>query len=307
MIRTFFRRFFKVLALLFLILGIVGTVFDLRDQKENYRLMKEYPKVAAKDLAALEGKEGMHVVVKDIHLTGETLTDPRDLLKGDYVYIRAEASVLEKDSEGHAEWNSKSEYSYEVKGKNLKFDAFPDEKFNTDVIHLYNYVDVVKTDNGNTKYTYHAVTPEDTFVAVALWKDGKWEHQKLYDGDDMEYEFGGVDAYYKYLDDFMVGDSYLFVIVGVLFAILFVFISWFFDKKAPKEKEEVEEDPKVAYKDMTSEQKRRFFIFLLLGLLISAFGLYLIISLYYLEVMIVVGTVVLIVGVTLIMSARPSK
>lgn len=309
------KRIFQVIAILCVVLGIVGTIFDLNDQNARMKEMKGYKVVEASELQDYQAEEGSLVVVKNIHLTGTEVTDPKGLIDGKYVLLKAEYSYYDTDSEGEHEWKNDPDHGFLLMGENLQYSAFPDDKFDLEKLHFYNKIKTAKLSNDTERYEYNGLKKEDSLTALAKKENGKWKRQSLYPENGKGYVIGDENAYYDYLDAFMVGDAYLLAFAGVILGAFNLFISWMFSSRSPAKRGKEEYDirkeerneEKKAFAALPQAVKRKIYRNKILGFIIGVIGFALIVRFYYSYVGIAIGTVILIIGVSLFMYSSESS
>lgn len=322
------KRVFQLLAIICLVLGIIGFVSDHRDTKGKYEEMKEYPVIRATECSDYRAEEGSFVVITDIHVTGGLVSDSKGLLSGEYYYISARAKELNENAEYQLEWYDEHDMDYELKGQNLSTDAFPGQTFETDKMFHTRVTATIEdigsklsAEVGDFRYSYYVISQDDIFTALAQMKGGKLVLVPLYELSDYIYRLGNVEDYYKYLDDFLVGDSALLLIAGIFFALLFGGLAWLWKKKSPIQRagEQISKigtdvkNKKMQYAALSDELKKRYWKYRSIGALLFLAGIAMMVLIFYIvfttdimpNLLIIIGTILLIIGLAVYNMALP--
>ncbi len=241
---------FYIIAGALLLFGIAGTIYDLSLTKKEARDLLEHRVITAKDVAEYKSiSEENTVFITGVKLEGEKISDPKKYIEGEYYMIIAESQFYsprydddgneERDNspENNACWGIDSKYNFEVMGEGVHTNLGEDIKIEKSMIFglpvtAYGYPrGIENVVSGDIRYAYKCVDEGTEFTVLATIGNGKLELKKMYEMHDPVFITGGIDAAKKYLEDFLVGDSYVFLILGIIGGLLFGFLGIVFGGK----------------------------------------------------------------------------
>lgn len=223
------------LAVLFLALGIIGTVCDYQKTSQQTNKIKSYPVIKASELSEYKAKKKQKVVVTDISISGSRVCDPKELLPGKYYYIGASAEKFARgeDEDKTAQWYDEHEADYEVQKDDLRTSVAPDQVFKGEQVYYPPVLDIIydhgvnniDPNKGDLRYIYRGITEEDTMTAVMSVGDGEAVLEPLSESDTTNYIVGDEETYYKLIKSF-VWDSFIFLIFGLVLAGILGFLAY---------------------------------------------------------------------------------
>lgn len=307
------KKFFIGLAVFFLAAGIAATVTDKKDSEREVAEIRSYPVVAASKLAPyIEKNETQEIIVTEIPLEGELVTDPKGLLEGEYYYLTVRAEQYRPDEDDlfseldrEANWANDDKLSYEVSGKELVTSLNHEVQINKDNVFglpelmKYYLEDTKEPQEGDIRYVYCGLGKDDTLTALFTVGDGETKlHKMISYKEGNYYVYGDEKAAYRYIDMFRVGDSFVFVALGVILAAVFGVLAYKvpFKGRGHRKLKQPLEKHKEGYQELTGSMRVRYWVLKFIGAAISAGGLAIIVCNTDSDVMIVLGTLVLIAG-----------
>lgn len=313
------KKLFIILAVLCLVAGVVGTITDYQDTTAQAEEIRNYPVVKADELSTYMEQDARKIVVTDIQITGTLVEDPKKFIDGSYYYLCAAAEEYYVDSDGEVQWYDKHKMDYEVQSKDLTTNAAPEEPFFGKqvfyppelAIAYEKGVDSKHLQEGDIRYHYSGIKKGDTMTALMTVGDGKAILETLLKDRESNYIVGNEKTYYEHVKAFLVGDSFLLLIAGILFALLFGFLAVIWSGKSPVKRagerlSQIGAEKRFRmeeYKELLPQLKRRYWIFRIGGSLMTVGGLAIIVVGYQSVAMISIGTVILIFGITAFNSA----
>ena len=115
------KKFFIGLGIFFVLAGIVFCAADTKDTSARAQALYDAPVVTMQDLEEWKNQDTQQeVVVTQIPLTGDLVSDPRKFLDGQFYYLKVEKWVYQKEEdEDSSGWEKEDGGSYTVRGDHV--------------------------------------------------------------------------------------------------------------------------------------------------------------------------------------------
>ena len=169
------------------------------------------------------------VVVTQIPLTGDLVSDPRKFLDGQFYYLKVEKWIYQKEEdEDSSGWEKEDGGCYTVRGDHVAAALDDQTELTEDNVRGLEWFDEFYPGgkNGDTRYQIWGLGEDAQLTAVALVGNGEVTVQKPSEGHAYLYFYGTEDDFYQYVEDFVEGDSFLLLIVGWFLAAICFGIAW---------------------------------------------------------------------------------
>ncbi len=224
------KKFFIGLGIFFVLAGIVFCAADTKDTSARAQALYDAPVVTMQDLEEWKNQDTQQeVVVTQIPLTGDLVSDPRKFLDGQFYYLKVEKWVYQKEEdEDSSGWEKENGGSYTVRGDHVAAALDDQTELTEDNVRGLEWFDEVYPGgkNGDTRYQIWGLGEDAQLTAVALVGNGEVTVQKPSEGHAYLYFYGTEDDFYQYVEDFVEGDSFLLLIVGWFLAAICFGIAW---------------------------------------------------------------------------------
>lgn len=94
------KKFFIGLGIFFVLAGIVFCAADTKDTSARAQALYDAPVVTMQDLEEWKNQDTQQeVVVTQIPLTGDLVSDPRKFLDGQFYYLKVEKWIYQKEED----------------------------------------------------------------------------------------------------------------------------------------------------------------------------------------------------------------
>jgi len=251
-----FRNIFCIISFLSLAAGIACTILDYQNSTALAQDIKQYKVIHSKSLEYYRNlDEKDNYLVTNIRITGDLISDTMNVLAGDYYYIHAKGQRYYADSKDNNNWiddPEKDQYSkniiytevdnkipvnnislYGIPRMNLENVARPEkDKF----VKGYDYYpDEVRDEEGTQRYTFYAIPKNAAVSAIVCAGYGTIEVKKLISDRNQYYVYGDEHALYRYLEDYLVGNSLIYLAIGVVLSMISLFIAFILSEKEKKQ------------------------------------------------------------------------
>ena len=115
------KKFFIGLGIFFVLAGIVFCAADTKDTSARAQALYDAPVVTMQDLEEWKNQDTQQeVVVTQIPLTGDLVSDPRKFLDGQFYYLKVEKWIYQKEEdEDSSGWEKEDGGSYTVRGDHV--------------------------------------------------------------------------------------------------------------------------------------------------------------------------------------------
>ena len=224
------KKFFIGLGIFFVLAGIVFCAADTKDTSARAQALYDAPVVTMQDLEEWKNQDTQQeVVVTQIPLTGDLVSDPRKFLDGQFYYLKVEKWVYQKEEdEDSSGWKKEDDGSYTVRGDHVAAALDDQTELTEDNVRGLEWLDEFYPggENGDTRYQIWGLGEDAQLTAVALVGNGEVTVQKPSEGHAYLYFYGTEDDFYQYVEDFVEGDSFLLLIVGCFLAAICFGIAW---------------------------------------------------------------------------------
>lgn len=212
------KKFFIGLGIFFVLAGIVFCAADTKDTSARAQALYDAPVVTMQDLEEWKNQDTQQeVVVTQIPLTGDLVSDPRKFLDGQFYYLKVEKWIYQKEEdEDSSGWEKEDGGSYTVRGDHVAAALDDQTELTEDNVRGLEWFDEFYPGgkNGDTRYQIWGLGEDAQLTAVALVGNGEVTVQKPSEGHAYLYFYGTEDDFYQYVEDFVEGDSFLLLIVG---------------------------------------------------------------------------------------------
>ena len=180
------KKFFIGLGIFFVLAGIVFCAADTKDTSARAQALYDAPVVTMQDLEEWKNQDTQQeVVVTQIPLTGDLVSDPRKFLDGQFYYLKVEKWVYQKEEdEDSSGWEKEDGGSYTVRGDHVAAALDDQTELTEDNVRGLEWFDEFYPggENGDTRYQIWGLGEDAQLTAVALVGNGEVTVQKPSEG-----------------------------------------------------------------------------------------------------------------------------